>query len=161
MTNMTIASSSPPVLDALDDRLVAVRRVLQRRGYRRRVVQGLSRELELGTLRLARVVQRSTSPPSIGDVAEVLTIDPSTASRMVDNAVAAGLLERRPCPDDRRRARLHLTGEGASLLDEVTARRRALLAEVTREWASEDLATLVSLLERLLDGFDEILEGSA
>lgn len=148
------------VLDVLDDRLVAVRRMLQRAGYRRRLLSGLSQNLELGTLRLVRAVQRATTPPSIGDVAEALAIDPSTASRVVDGAVASGLLERGAAAEDRRRVQLHVTSEGESVLDEVTARRRALLAHVTRGWDADDLVVLVSLLERLVEDFDQ-LEGSA
>lgn len=165
-TSTSTAPPTPPegdpsrVLDVLDDRLVAVRRMLQRAGYRQRLLAGLSRNLELGTLRLVRVVQRAATPPSIGDVAEALAVDPSTASRVVDGAVASGLLERGAATDDRRRVQLHVTAEGEAVLDEVTVRRRALLAQVTRDWDADDLITLVSLLERLVDDFDQ-LEGSA
>lgn len=147
-------------LDALDDRLVSLRRVLQRPGYRRRLLQGLSVDLELGVLRLLRVVQRADGSPSIGEVAEVLTVDPSTASRVVDRAASAGYLERHPCESDRRRTRLSLSSVGTQLLDEVTARRRDLLAEVIDDWQDGDLEILVGMIDRLLVGFGE-LEGPA
>lgn len=154
------SASGTDTLDALDDALVSIRRVLLRPGYRRRILDGLSQRVELATLRLLRVVQRAEEPPSIGSAATTLAIDPSTASRVVDRAVEDGYLEREPCADDRRRTRLQLTDAGVAVLDEVTARRRALLAEVTADWDGDQLAELVRLLAALQAGFDE-LEGSA
>jgi DNA-binding MarR family transcriptional regulator len=146
--------------DALDDALVALRRVQLRPGYRARLLEGLPGRVELATLRLLRTVQRHDGAPSIGEVAEVLIIDPSTASRVVDRAVGSGLLERRACTDDRRRARLHLTPTGSELLDRATDRRRELLVEVTTDWSEDELDLLVRQLHALIEGFDQ-LEGSA
>lgn len=165
----TRTTSSPPVRrapmetarhDALDDALVAIRRVMLRPGYRARLLEGLPGRVELATLRLLRTVQRHDGAPSIGEVAEVLTIDPSTASRVVDRAVESGRLERRACTDDRRRARLHLTLAGEDLLDRATERRRELLAEVTSDWTEDDLDLLVHQLTALVAGFGQ-LEGPA
>ena len=165
-TAMTASAASTPGTrdtsrhDALDDALVAIRRVLLRPGYRARLLDALPGRVELATLRLLRTVQRHEAAPSIGEVAEVLTIDPSTASRVVDRAVGSGLLERRACTDDRRRARLYLTPTGTELLDRATDRRRELLAEVTGDWTEDELDLLVRQLTALIAGFDQ-LEGSA
>jgi DNA-binding MarR family transcriptional regulator len=154
-THPTATADATRSLDALDDALVAVRRVLQRPGYRRRIAAGTG-AVELGTLRLLRAVQRWSGAPSIGDVAELLIIDPSTASRVVDRALAAGLLEKRTCADDGRRARLHLTEQGEAVLDAATRQRRSVLAEVTADWTTDDLDGLVGRLEELLAGFDRV-----
>ncbi len=156
MTSTLPTTSPSPALDRLDETLVELRRVLQRPGYRRAVLGGLETDVELGTLRLLRVVQRSREAPTIGEAAEVLVIDPSTASRVVDRAAAAGYLQRRPCNDDRRRSRLSLTVAGEELLAEVTARRRAVLVDATTGLSDAELTTLLGLLERLLDGFDAV-----
>lgn len=136
--------------------MLRLRRVFQRPGYRKRLLQGLSSGIELATLRLLRAVQRSDGAPSVGGVAEVLMIDPSTASRLVDGAAEAGLLERRSCAEDRRMVRLHLTAEGQEVLEEVTARRRQLLAQVTAGWDRDALQELIGLLSTLQAGFDEL-----
>jgi DNA-binding MarR family transcriptional regulator len=149
-------SSDPSLLDALDAALVDVRRVLQRPAYRRRLLASVGAPVDLGALRTLRVVQRSEDPPSVGDVAEVLGVDPSTASRTVDRCVCAGLLVRRSSATDRRRALLELTDQGREVLGRVTAARRELLAEVTREWDADDLAHLTRSLETLLAGFDRL-----
>jgi DNA-binding MarR family transcriptional regulator len=146
--------TDPAALDRLDDALVEVRRVLQRPGYRRAVLGELAGTVGLPTIRVLRLVERAEQAPTIGAVAEALVVDPSTASRAVDRAVDAGLLERHACSDDGRRARLHLTGPGRALLAEVSTRRRTVLAAVVQDWAQGDVDTLRALLERLLDGFD-------
>jgi len=143
-----------PGLDRLDELLVELRRVLLRPGYRRALLGDLAGTVGLATVRLLRTVQRAGGPPSIGEVAEVLAVDPSTASRVVDRAAEAGLLERRACADDRRRARLRLTSDGEALLAEVTARRRAVLAAAVEGWDRDDLVLLQVLVDRLLAGFD-------
>ncbi len=142
-------------LDHLDELLVELRRVMLRPGYRRALLGDLAGTVGLATVRLLRTVQRAAEPPSIGEVAEVLAIDPSTASRLVERAGAAELLERRSCADDRRRVRLHLLPAGVALLATVTDRRRDVLAAAVEGWEEDDLATLRLLTERLLAGFDD------
>lgn len=130
--------------------------MFQRPGYRKRLLQGLSSDIGLATLRLLRAVQRSDEAPSVGGVADVLMIDASTASRLVERAAEAGLLERRSSAEDRRMVRLHLTAEGQEVLEEVTARRRQLLAQVTAGWDPGALQELIGLLSALQAGFDQL-----
>jgi DNA-binding MarR family transcriptional regulator len=152
--------SDASILDALDDVLVDVRQVLQRPGYRRRLLATADTSLELGTLRALRAVERfGPGAPGVGDAAEVLVVAPSPASRTLDRCVAAGLLERTPCARDRRRAELALTDDGRTVLDGVTAARRELLAEVTAHWSDDDLARLTELLVSLRTGFDRLEDG--
>ncbi|WP_088982415.1 MarR family winged helix-turn-helix transcriptional regulator [Micromonospora echinospora] len=54
----------------------------------------------------------------------------SSASRLCDRLVAAGMLEREPGRSDRREISLHLTPEAARLLATLRADRQARLAEV-------------------------------
>lgn len=54
----------------------------------------------------------------------------SSASRLCDRLVAAGLLEREPGRIDRREIALHLTPAGMELLDDMQNERQARLAEV-------------------------------
>ncbi|MEV4760658.1 MarR family transcriptional regulator [Micromonospora sp. NPDC049559] len=54
----------------------------------------------------------------------------SSASRLCDRLVAAGVLEREPGQHDRREIALHLTGAGQALLDELRGYRRERLATV-------------------------------
>ncbi|MEV1289922.1 MarR family transcriptional regulator [Micromonospora sp. NPDC049679] len=54
----------------------------------------------------------------------------SSASRLCDRLVAAGVLEREPGRVDRREISLHLTPTGRGLLDELRTNRRSRLAAV-------------------------------
>ncbi|MEU7586282.1 MarR family transcriptional regulator [Micromonospora sp. NPDC049230] len=68
----------------------------------------------------------------------------SSASRLCDRLVAAGMLEREPGRFDRREISLHLTPEGRRLLAELRADRRAQLAVVLAEMSPEGRDALLS-----------------
>jgi DNA-binding MarR family transcriptional regulator len=56
---------------------------------------------------------------SVGDLAAVLELDPSTLSRTVDGLVRAGVLERREDPENRRRQLVQLTASGREKADSI------------------------------------------
>ncbi len=140
-------------LIALDHALLEVRRLVNRPGYRRRLLGPLDRRVELSTVRVLHAVDQADRPPSIGEIAVTLAIDPSTASRLVEQRVADGLLDRSPDAEDRRRVVLRLTTQGREMLTELAASRREMLAEVTRGWTPAERRELERLLVRLVDGF--------
>lgn len=161
-THMTTVAPQPrshEVLDALDSVLVSARRWGRGPGYRRRIWELLSSDVELATIRVLRAVEASASStgessgPSIGDVARALSVDASTASRFVDRVVERGELDRRRSREDRRRTELSLTESGEGLLSDVTRTRRTVLKEVTDGWDAADLAELVRLMRKLDAGF--------
>ena len=140
-------------LEGLDAALLELRALVARPGYRRRLLGPLGRRIELSTVRLLQAVDRADEPPSIGEVAAALDVDPSTASRLVEQRVGEGLLERHRCPEDGRRTTLHLTDGGRALLDELKDARHDLLAEITGSWDVVDVEALETLMARLADGF--------
>jgi DNA-binding MarR family transcriptional regulator len=79
------------------------------------------------------------------EMAEILDIQPITLVRLLDHLEAAGLVERRPDPADRRVWTLYLTPEAHPLLDSI----RALAAE-TREEALEGVSP--ELRHHLIEG---------
>ena len=62
--------------------------------------------------------------PSITDVAELLQLQHHSVVELVDRAVEAGLISRRPDPHDRRRQRLSLTAKGGRKLARLSAVHR-------------------------------------
>ena len=58
---------------------------------------------------LARCQKLGESPLNQASLAELLDIEPITLSRQIDRLTAAGMIERRPDPSDRRAYLLHLT----------------------------------------------------
>ncbi|MGC4744608.1 MarR family winged helix-turn-helix transcriptional regulator [Micromonospora sp. DT201] len=76
----------------------------------------------------------------------------SSASRLCDRLVAAGMLEREPGRFDRREISLHLTPEARRLLAELRADRQAQLATVLAAMSPEGRDALLSGMRE----FDEI-----
>jgi DNA-binding MarR family transcriptional regulator len=89
-----------------------------------------------------------------GEIARELRVEVPTVTKMVQRMEAAGMVERRSDPEDRRRVRVSLTAEGKRaaqavprLLDEVTAAS-------LRGFSAADRDQLTALLERLADNLD-------
>jgi DNA-binding MarR family transcriptional regulator len=89
-----------------------------------------------------------TEDVTVGAVAERLSIDPSTASRLVGHAIDAGFVARRPSPRDARRANLQLTDAGRRLKTVADRFRRAYLAELLADWTEAERAEFAQLLTR-------------
>jgi len=68
----------------------------------------------------------------------------SSASRLCDRLVAAGMIERFPGRTDRREIALHLTTAGHRLLDELRAERRRRLSEVLAQMSPSARQALLS-----------------
>ncbi|MDQ0809249.1 DNA-binding MarR family transcriptional regulator [Streptomyces sp. B3I7] len=79
-------------------------------------------------------------------LAELLQVAPSTAMRMVDRLIAAGLADRRVNPDNRRETLLTLTEEGRQVVDRVMARRRQEVTKIVRRLAPVQRASLIEAL---------------
>jgi DNA-binding MarR family transcriptional regulator len=67
----------------------------------------------------------------------------SSASRLCDRLVAAGMVERAPGRADRREIALYLTPSSRALLDGLRSTRRALLAAVLDKMSPSGRAALV------------------
>ncbi|GHF22887.1 MarR family transcriptional regulator [Streptomyces fumanus] len=82
------------------------------------------------------------------DLAAHYALDKSTVSRQVAGLERAGLVERRPDPDDARVQVLDLTEAGRHILAQVTVSRRAAFRERLADWPEEDLVRFAAYLER-------------
>ena len=79
-------------------------------------------EVTLAQYRMLVVLDEA--PSNLSRLAHALDVNPSTAMRMVDRLVSAGLVERTVPPEDRRETRLSLTTRGTRTVRAVTRRRR-------------------------------------
>ena len=82
------------------------------------------------------------------DLAAHYALDKSTVSRQVAALERAGLIERRPDPEDHRVQVLHLTDAGRRILAQVTENRQAAFRERLADWPEEDLRRFAGYLER-------------
>jgi len=75
------------------------------------------------------------------------------APRLVDRLAGLGLVEKAPCPMDRRGARVRLTAKGLELEAELRGRHAALCSRLDRCLTAAERNVLLSLLERLRDDY--------
>src|SRR3954468_24772958 len=88
--------------------------LVTRRISRDLVAEGLP---DLGWYDLLWALRRSPGRRlRVNPVAREVALPPTAMSRLVDRAVAAGVVAREPDPDDRRAQQVVLTGEGEALL---------------------------------------------
>lgn len=79
-------------------------------------------------------------------LADLLQVAPSTAMRMVDRLIAAGLADRQPNPGNRRETLLQLTTEGRRTVEDVTARRRGEIAAIVERLSPTQRLALIEAL---------------
>jgi DNA-binding MarR family transcriptional regulator len=102
---------------------------------------------------LARLLEETDL--SLNELAERMHSDAPTVSGVIECLVAAGHVERREDPKDRRRVRLAVTDQGrqiAAALQAVEAQRETQLAAGL---ATAELAHLKALLRRIRPAADE------
>jgi DNA-binding MarR family transcriptional regulator len=102
---------------------------------------------------LGRLDREGTS--SIGALASAERVRPQSMAQTVADLETAGLISRRPDPDDKRRTLVELTGEGRRTLAEFRRDREGWLAaaisgELT-ESERRQLARAVELLRRIAE----------
>jgi len=92
------------------------------------------------------VVLEGHGDTRLNQLAERVGATPSTALRMVDRLIVARLVTRRENKADRREVLIALTVEGARLVREVTARRRAEIAAIVAAMPQEGRQGVVAAL---------------
>lgn len=86
---------------------------------------------------------------TVKDVAAFMQVDHSTASRLLSEAEADGLVERGTDPEDRRRTTVSLTDIGRLVLQDSIAMRTWAMSQAFDQWSEKDLKTLAIMLERM------------
>jgi DNA-binding MarR family transcriptional regulator len=81
----------------------------------------------------------------IGELAERVGLDETSATRLVDRLEAAGIAERRRKAGDRRVTIVGLTPAGLELVAKISARRQLFFCEVLGSLDPDDRAQLVRL----------------
>ncbi len=136
-------------LEHLEAALTGLRRLWENPAIRQRLVDLVGANVDASLIRTLRAIELTDAPdPGVSDVALLLGVEDSTASRLVDQAVNAGAVERTTSTRDRRRSVLRLTEEGRDLLRAALRARTTLLREATSDWPPDDVAALAELLDR-------------
>ncbi len=83
------------------------------------------------------------------DLARAIGVEAPSLVRTLAQLSRQGLIERRPCDQDRRTKRVFLTAEATPLLERIDAVVREARREMFEGLSERDLATLVELLSRI------------
>ncbi len=155
MAGSRVRTANTPTDEAVDDLVAAVltaSRVLV--GISARSLAGVEESVTLTQFRTL-VVLDSHGPSRLNRLAERLEVTASTALRMVDRLIAAGLVDRRENAQDRREVVIDLTTAGRSLVRRVTRARRTEIERVVRAMPVTRRRELVRALEAFATAADE------
>lgn len=83
---------------------------------------------------------------NLNRLAEQLDVATSTAVRMIDRLLVAGLVTRQENPSNRREVLLGLTADGRQIVRTVTARRRKQIARIVKAMPTERRGELLEAL---------------
>ena len=147
----TDLTTSDSVLDAV----VTASRVLV--AIAARSLADVGEEVTLTQYR-SLVVLASRGPQGAAALAEAVAVTPPTASRLVDRLVSKGLVRRRTDRHDRRQVRIGLTEAGRQLVDLVTERRRAEIAQLLTSIDPEVQRSMAAGLQQLAQAAGEVPE---
>jgi MarR family transcriptional regulator for hemolysin len=85
------------------------------------------------------------------ELARLMAIENPTLVRLLDSLEQQGLIERRPCPNDRRARRLHLTKDGTEFMNVLTERAARLREEMLEGISDRDIEGAVKVFHRILE----------
>ena len=144
----------PLVLQRLDRALLRMRRSVVRPEITVVPIPALDRSVDLAKVMACLAVSdlNALADPhptvSVKDVAAALELDHSTASRLLVDMEAEGLIARSSDPVDRRRTVVELTSTGQAVVQQSSAIRTWAIDLMLAEWSETDLAEFTRLVER-------------
>ena len=100
---------------------------------------------------LLRIARAHNGQVSMGALAQQVALTTGGITRLLDRMIAAGLVERVPCPTDRRVQFAGLTDAGKAKLAEAAAVHAANLRTAFARFSQRDIRALDDLLDRLRD----------
>ncbi|AGL16270.1 MarR family winged helix-turn-helix transcriptional regulator [Actinoplanes sp. N902-109] len=108
----------------------------------------------------ALVVLASRGPQRIADLAELLDVNSSNATRNCDRLQRRGLVRRDRDTDDRRAVRVSLTPAGEHLVQQITAARATEISRILGAMPGQARGPLLAALRAFTDAAGEAPEQS-
>ena len=121
------------------------------RRQRRASREGLGESVTHGQFRVLRTLDRADRALRLSELAAQLGIVPRSATSVVDDLEATGLVARHPDPNDRRATLVTLTPAGTQILTTLRHNRREAMATQLTRLTPTEQSTLIHLLQRLTD----------
>jgi MarR family transcriptional regulator for hemolysin len=89
------------------------------------------------------------------ELASLMAIENPTLVRLLDSLEQQGLIERRPCPHDRRARRLHLTSAGRAFMDDLSERAEVLREEMLEGISDKEIECTVKVFHKILENAEK------
>ena len=96
---------------------------------------------------------------TMAEVARLLGINPSTATRQVNRLLADGLVTKSVAPHDDRRYEIRLTSSGRALLERMEDRLYTAIKSAYDNVSEEELQTVFRFMEKYNANLARLLEG--
>lgn len=138
--------------DAVTDAVLTASRLLV--AVSARSIAAVEDSVTLPQFRLL-VVLSTQGAVKLVQVAEQLGVAPSTATRMVDRLVGAGLVNREVNPTSRRELVVSLSSAGQAVVRQVTQRRRRDIARIVARMPERHRHGLIEALEAFTEAGGE------
>ncbi len=90
------------------------------------------------------------------ELAGLMAIENPTLVRLLDSLEQQKLIERRPCPNDRRARRLYLTENGREFMNVLTARADKLRDGMLDGISDEEIDCTVRVFHRILENAEKL-----
>jgi len=90
------------------------------------------------------------------ELAGLMAIENPTLVRLLDSLEEQNLIERRPCKQDRRARRLHLTPEGETFMHDLNKRAASLREEMLDGISEADLNVALNVFNRILENGERV-----
>lgn len=146
------------ILDALADDLFSVPALVVR-ASRRKLLKTALTCIDESITPLHFGIMKALNEAGLLHVTAIgdrLQVPAPQMTRLVDRLVSAGLVERRPDPEDRRGVNLALTEKGRTLISEHGAAVRDSVKEALSSLSDEELQELSASLGALRDIFSRL-----
>ncbi|GAA2888041.1 hypothetical protein Acy02nite_81820 [Actinoplanes cyaneus] len=153
----TGVSASRPAASEMDVNLVEAFLTASRAlvGVAARSLAAGDAEITLSQHR-ALVLLATRGPQRMIDLADLLGVNSSTATRQCDRLQRRGFVQREPDPDDRRAVRVILTDAGRQLVRQVTDARRAEISAILHAMPNQSRTSLLAALRAFTDAAGEV-----
>ena len=146
------AREHPADADAVDAVLTASRSLI---AVATRSLGAAAEEITIAQYR-ALVVLASQGPQRMAGLAGALDVARSTAGRVCDRLVRKRLIRRYRARADRRAALVSVTAAGRRVVDQATARRRALIADILVKLPTDTQRAVAGALRAFADAAGEV-----
>ncbi|MGW7680491.1 MarR family winged helix-turn-helix transcriptional regulator [Kribbella sp. NPDC054772] len=140
-------------MNAPDDAAEQIAGLLDRivRRQRRASREGFGDSVTHGQFRVLRTLDNAEQTLRLSELASRLGIVPRSATSVVDDLEAAGLVARQPDPHDRRATLVDLTPDGRKILANLREKRRDVMVSQLTRLNDREQQTLITLLQRLAE----------